>query len=220
MPLKITRHYAVTDSPVLDRWVHRPLAGRLTRLLLRIPLGPNPVTVLSGLVGLAAAWAFAQGGAGPGVGGLGLYLGSVVLDHCDGEIARATGRASRAGRWLDIGMDCAVHAAVVLGLAAGSGAPGLLPWGMAGGIGVALAGLVVFAYPPPATPHPPRAGAGPASPGLALLASRDGFYALIAAALLLRGGPAGALRGLFALLAVGGNLFWVAWLAGEARRPA
>lgn len=216
MPLKRTRDYAVTDSPRLDRKVHRPLARPLTRVLLRTPITPNQVTVLSGAVGLAAALAFARGDAGWAVAGILLYLCAVVLDHADGEIARSKGLTSTFGRWLDIGIDCGVHGAVIVGLAIGSGHPDLVAWGAAGGMGVALAGLVVCLYPPRSEP----AAAGDVDGALGALASRDFFYAVMALAAALRAGPRGPLAAFFGLVAVGGNLFWIVWLVLEARRPA
>ena len=46
----------------VDRYVNRRLSPRLSRWLLRTPLTPNQVTLMSLVVGLMAALSFAQGG--------------------------------------------------------------------------------------------------------------------------------------------------------------
>jgi len=83
----------------LAQWLSRPL----TRLLLQTRLTPNQVTAANLLVGLAALSALAVGGSAWGVVGALLLQGYYVLDHCDGEVARARGLTSPAGFWFDRG---------------------------------------------------------------------------------------------------------------------
>src|SRR5262249_55160346 len=72
----------------VDAYSNRKLCRRLTRWLLRTPLSPNQITVLSGVVGVLGALWFVPGGYwGPLLGALLLQF-SVVLDCCDGEVAR------------------------------------------------------------------------------------------------------------------------------------
>jgi phosphatidylglycerophosphate synthase len=84
-----------------DRYVGRAMSLRLTRVLLRLRATPNQVTVANIVVGLAACVAatvgtramFALAGA--------LIVLQVVLDSCDGELARLRHMYSKLGMWLD-----------------------------------------------------------------------------------------------------------------------
>ncbi|MGH7408823.1 MAG: CDP-alcohol phosphatidyltransferase family protein [Candidatus Methylomirabilales bacterium] len=85
------------------------LSRPVTRLLLRTPLTPNQVTAGNLMVGLAALAGFAMGGIRWGVAGALLLQVYTILDHCDGEVARARGLTSPAGFWFDRGVDVLVH---------------------------------------------------------------------------------------------------------------
>ena len=191
------------DSP-LDVAVHRRLSRPLTRAAVALGIGPNPITVASGVLGLAAAGAFAGGGAGVAVVGLALYLTAVVLDHSDGEVARLTLTESAIGEWLDIAVDTVVHAALVLAL--GVAAARVAGDGLVAGI-VAAAGVVISAavgklWPPPATASRRDL--------LDRLSSRDGFYAMLLLFLILRIGAPGWLPALLGVVAAGTHAYWVA----------
>jgi len=97
----------------LALWLSRPL----TRLLLRTRLAPNQITAASGLAGLAALAAFAAGGTGWAVTGGLLLQAYYILDHCDGDVARARGLATPFGFWFDRGVDILVHALLFPALA-------------------------------------------------------------------------------------------------------
>jgi phosphatidylglycerophosphate synthase len=82
------------------------LSVHVTRwILAHTRLTPNQVTVVSGLIGIAAAGAFAS--TDPRVVGLGLlaYHVHVLLDYVDGEIARCRNQTSVAGAYLDLMTD-------------------------------------------------------------------------------------------------------------------
>jgi phosphatidylglycerophosphate synthase len=100
-----------------DRFVHRPLAAQLIPVLLRSPVTPNQVTVLSGTVGVLSGAALAWGAyepAGRLLGGVLLFV-AVVLDCCDGQLARARGTFSTTGAVLDGLADYAVGISFGLG---------------------------------------------------------------------------------------------------------
>jgi hypothetical protein len=85
-----------------DRYVIRPISLRLTGVLAGLGVTPNQVTVANIVVGLtacvlAATAHFALAGV--------LMLLQVVLDSCDGELARIRYMHSRLGMWLDNGSD-------------------------------------------------------------------------------------------------------------------
>ncbi len=97
---------AAAKPECLAQWLSRPV----TRLLLQTRLTPNQVTAANLLVGLAALAGLAAGGSGwGGAAGALLLQGYYILDHCDGEVARARGLTSPAGFWLDRGVDVLVH---------------------------------------------------------------------------------------------------------------
>jgi phosphatidylglycerophosphate synthase len=100
----------------VDTYFNRKISRPITRWLLRTPLTPNHVTLLSGLVGVLGALCFVPGGYwGPVCGALLLQF-SVVLDCCDGEIARVKFMESAIGDWLDIVCDTVVSIAIFLGI--------------------------------------------------------------------------------------------------------
>ncbi|MGH7164682.1 MAG: CDP-alcohol phosphatidyltransferase family protein [Nitrospiraceae bacterium] len=103
----------------VDRHFNRKISGPLTRLFLRLGLSPNTITILSLLIGLAAAGSFALGTYVAGiVGGL-LFQLSAIVDCCDGELARLTNRQSPLGAQLDLAADNVVHMAIFAGIAWG-----------------------------------------------------------------------------------------------------
>jgi CDP-L-myo-inositol myo-inositolphosphotransferase len=110
------------DGPVA-RYLNRRLSRPLSLLLVRLGVSPSAVTISSFLLTLVAAAALALGSLWPLAliaGGVLVQLASVV-DGVDGEIARASLRASRYGGFLDSVLDRAGDAAVLVGLAVASG---------------------------------------------------------------------------------------------------
>jgi len=100
----------------VDTYFNRKVSRPITRWLLRTSLTPNQVTVLSCLVGILGALCFFPGGYWAPVLGALLLQFSVVLDCCDGEIARVKFMESPLGDWLDIVCDTIVSIAVFLGI--------------------------------------------------------------------------------------------------------
>jgi phosphatidylglycerophosphate synthase len=109
---------------VLDRLLRYP-RDRLLTPLVQGPLRaihPTTVTLLAWVVGLAAGVAAWQRLYLPA---LGLWLLNRVLDGLDGTLARAQGRQSDLGAYLDIVLDMMIYAVVPLGLALGIDTPGV-----------------------------------------------------------------------------------------------
>jgi phosphatidylglycerophosphate synthase len=100
----------------MDRRLHRPLSHWVTQAFLHTPLTATQVTILSLAFGLAAGWCFGQGTLLSGLWGLALFCLSAVLDHSDGELARATATESSLGHFLDNLSDGLVALAVVAGM--------------------------------------------------------------------------------------------------------
>ena len=97
----------------------RPISISVSRRLAPHGVTPNQMTIVSGLIGLAAAPFFLS--ASPAIqiiGGL-LFVAHSVLDGCDGELARLTFRESRLGGLLDFFSDNLVHVAIFTCMAIG-----------------------------------------------------------------------------------------------------
>jgi CDP-diacylglycerol--glycerol-3-phosphate 3-phosphatidyltransferase len=95
----------------------RDLATPVARFLGRLGLTPNALTVI-GFVGTCVA-AFAASQQAWLAAGI-LVLGFGIFDLFDGTLARATGRATRLGAFLDSTFDRAGEAIVYIGIALGS----------------------------------------------------------------------------------------------------
>ena len=106
------------SDELINTYVLRPLAGRLVGALYRTRVTPNQVTLAAIVSGFAAAALYTQGT--PLLTPLaGLCLtGKDILDSADGQLARAKGMFSRAGRFLDSIGDFAVNLAVFSAIAA------------------------------------------------------------------------------------------------------
>src|SRR6266545_2581852 len=111
-----------SDGPVA-RLLNRGLSWRLSLLLLRAGVSPYAATLLAFVLALLAAGALAAGhewSAALVGGGLLTQIASIV-DGVDGEIARASLRASPAGAFLDSVLDRIADAALLVGLALAAG---------------------------------------------------------------------------------------------------
>ncbi|MDH3700584.1 MAG: CDP-alcohol phosphatidyltransferase family protein [Alphaproteobacteria bacterium] len=96
----------------MSRHFARPISIAISRRLAPHGVTPNQMTMVSALIGLAAAPFFLSSSpAVQIVGGL-LFVLHSVLDGCDGELARLTYRESRLGGLLDFWGDNIVHVAV------------------------------------------------------------------------------------------------------------
>lgn len=123
----------------------KPLDARLARWLVR-PLRhtwvtPNHLTTLRLLLGLCACVCLARGGYGWANAGALCFAVSHFLDHADGELARLTGKMSKAGHRYDLASDALVNvllfASLGLGLRHGGMSAAALPLGLLAGLAVA-----------------------------------------------------------------------------------
>ena len=119
----------IKDSDgLMSRYFARPISIALSRRLAPRGVTPNQMTIISGLIGLAAAPFFLS--AAPAIqliGGL-LFVAHSVLDGCDGELARLTFRESRLGGLLDFFSDNLVHVAIFTCMAIGWALAEAAPW--------------------------------------------------------------------------------------------
>jgi CDP-L-myo-inositol myo-inositolphosphotransferase len=104
------------DSPIIDRYIIRKISGFITGFLVRTPVTPNQVTVISLIFGLIAAVIFSFGGHTHTITAGLIFFLCIVFDQCDGEVARIKHMESEFGRAFDIIVDSIVNAAIVAGI--------------------------------------------------------------------------------------------------------
>ncbi len=120
------------NDGVYSMAVLRRLSKPLTSFAAKRGWSPNAITIVSLVVGLAAALSFAVGERWALVLGAVLMQVSLVIDCSDGEVARLTGRYSTVGAWLDASTDRIKEYVAYAGLAAGVWASGSDIWWLAG----------------------------------------------------------------------------------------
>ncbi|HYI73894.1 MAG TPA: CDP-alcohol phosphatidyltransferase family protein [Gaiellaceae bacterium] len=100
--------------------VFRPLSSVLVPILARLRMSPPTVVLANAAVGLLAVLVLARGElAWAAV----LLQVKTLLDNCDGQLARATGRVTLTGRYLDTIADLVVNACLFMALAVVTGEP-------------------------------------------------------------------------------------------------
>lgn len=102
---------------LVDEYLHRPIARRIVDLLVHTPVTPNQVTLFAASVGVVAGVLLGASVGRPDrllLAGL-LLFASVVLDCCDGQLARRKRISSTYGAILDGIGDYAVGIAVGIG---------------------------------------------------------------------------------------------------------
>ncbi len=108
------------DEGFLERIINRKFSILITRLLIKTPVIPNHITVISILTGLTAAFFLSTGEYGYAILGSFIFLISTILDCTDGEIARLRYQESKYGSLLDIIGDNVVHLAIFCGITIGA----------------------------------------------------------------------------------------------------
>ena len=98
----------------LTRYLYRPLSVPVASVLAGTPVSPNQVTYLSAALSFGGGLAFARSAF---VLGAVLTLLGSIADCVDGDLARITGRVSKAGSYLDHVFDRWTDAALIVGLA-------------------------------------------------------------------------------------------------------
>jgi len=105
-----------SDSPIIDRYIIRKISWFITRLLVKTPVTPNQVTIISLILGIASAAFFSHGAhTYTIIAGL-FYFISTVFDQCDGEVARYKQMTSDFGKTFDIIVDSIVNATITIGI--------------------------------------------------------------------------------------------------------
>ena len=98
---------AAACNELACEYVFRPLAHGVVSVLAPLRVPPPLVVLASTVTGAASAWLIAGGNL---LAGALLLQLKTVLDNADGQLARATGRVSVFGRYLDSESDLVVDA--------------------------------------------------------------------------------------------------------------
>lgn len=98
----------------------RQFSYQVSPVLARSGMTPNQVSLTGLFAGLASAVMFAQGTHTWGIFGALLWLICYLMDYCDGEVARITGKSSRYGALLDDIVDWIVHTSFFTALGFGA----------------------------------------------------------------------------------------------------
>lgn len=115
--MAILRKTTKPGDGIVSRYLNRPISQRISWLVLAIP-GARPIhaTIASALFAAILFWGMLAGGkTGLILGGI-LFQAASVIDGVDGEMARATWRATDFGKTLDSVIDMATNLAFVLAL--------------------------------------------------------------------------------------------------------
>jgi len=138
-----------TDG-VVSRHLNRHISTRISKYLVRTPLTPNHVTLITFASGLLAAWFVAAGDYWSVFWGAMLFQLSSILDGCDGEVAKLTFSESKYGSWLDTITDNLTYVAffggVVWAYAELETSSTILTLGTASVIAVSLSILLMYYY--------------------------------------------------------------------------
>ncbi len=103
---------------LLCELVYRPLAHLVVLALLPLRVPPPAVVAASAAVGIGGA---VEIGLGHFIPAALLLQAKTVLDNADGQLARASGRVTAFGRYLDSESDLLVNAAIFVGLGRATG---------------------------------------------------------------------------------------------------
>ena len=126
----------------VDKYLFRPLAWLVVRAVIKTPVSPNQLTVLSFFLGMAAVVFFATGRPGNFIAGGILVILSGVVDCADGMLARCKNLSTEYGGFLDISLDRIVDFFLIAGMALGfhvhTGRTFILP------LGIFAAGLMAL----------------------------------------------------------------------------
>jgi phosphatidylglycerophosphate synthase len=98
-------HLASRKLEFIDKYLNRPLAGLIVKLVYNTRIKPDQITVVSLFIGLIGAFFYSLGEYRYFIIGGILFQASSIIDGADGMLARARGETSRYGAFLDLMFD-------------------------------------------------------------------------------------------------------------------
>lgn len=103
----------------VERYLNRPLASFVVRLVYHTPVTPNGLTFFSFFLGILGAFFLSRGNYLYFIlGGIGIQLSSII-DCADGMLARSKNMCSEFGSHLDIFLDRIMDFAMIIGISVG-----------------------------------------------------------------------------------------------------
>jgi phosphatidylglycerophosphate synthase len=147
--MAILRGTAKPSDGLVSRYFNRPISQRISWVVLAIP-GARPVhaTIASALFAMVMFWGLLTGGKGGLMLGGILFQAASVIDGVDGEMARATFRATDFGKTLDSTVDMATNFLFVLAFTLHLGRHGgqFIHWIGFWSIGLMVTGAVLIGW--------------------------------------------------------------------------
>lgn len=115
--MAILRGTAKPSDGFVSRYFNRPISQRISWAVLGIP-GARPIhaTIASAVFAIILFWGMLTSGKAGLILGALLFQAASVIDGVDGEMARATFRATDLGKTLDSAVDMATNFLFLLGL--------------------------------------------------------------------------------------------------------
>ena len=144
---QIVRDTAKAGAGIISRHINRPISQSISRRLLRLAwIRPVHATWGTALLAVAMVAALLMGTRGGLIIGALLFQAASIFDGVDGEIARATFRASPQGARMDSLIDAATNFACIGGVAWNLQLQGITDAALAGAAGLAMlvTGLTVI----------------------------------------------------------------------------
>ncbi len=197
-------------------WDQR-IARVLIRPLVRAPVTPNQLTVVTLVVALIGAGLLGTGDAQLVGWGAVIFALARFLDHFDGELARQKNMKSRIGYYLDYVTGAISYAALFLGMGLGFQGGALGSWSIVLGIGGAACAIVsMFINLRIDKVAELEDGQAIGYPGVAGFELEDGIYLLVPIAWF------GWLEPFFALAGIGATVYclWTLAMLVRLRRSS
>jgi phosphatidylglycerophosphate synthase len=114
----MTKENLLAADYLINRYYFRPVASRLVPIFAKTPVTPNQLTMLAFAAGLACVASFWTKHY---LVGAVLIHAQMILDTCDGGLARYRGLVTEFGAKLDAILDTTLWFLIFLGLAFGAG---------------------------------------------------------------------------------------------------
>lgn len=196
-------------------WDQR-IARVLVKPLVKSPVTPNQLTIVTLAVALLGAGLLADGSAAYADWGAGVFVLARFMDHFDGELARQKGMTSRLGYYLDYVSGAVSYGALFLGIGIGLRDSGLGSSAIALGV-VGTASAVLSMFLNLGIDKYLKADAGKDAvgyPGFAGFELEDGIYLLAPITWL------GFLMPFFVLAGIGSAVYclWTCWRLFRLKR--
>jgi hypothetical protein len=148
-PLEAT--YKTRDvEGIVDLYFYRKIAFRLAQFFAKRSMTPTMVTLLGGVIGIAAGHLYFYRDLRLNILGMILHIGANLMDNTDGQLARLLNQKNRRGRIIDSLVDHLIFLNIYVNLAlrclVGGASPAVILLAIAAGISHGLQGAAADYY--------------------------------------------------------------------------